>query len=232
MRTQLKTLALAGILFAPALLAAQAPAGPGGAGGPGGRGAPGGPGGGPRGEMPPPAVTHILNARRQLDLTPRQVAQLDSMERVLWTEREKLRAQAEPQRDSLRNSVRQQVERGARPRQDSAARATMRREAEERMARIRPQMQALRQRDSTTRIAAERILNDGQRAKLREMQAERRGFERGRREGMQAGNRRPSGGGRQGQMRGQRGQVPGGIQGQRGRPGTQPGGVRPPQRPE
>lgn len=211
MRTQLKTLALAGLLLAPALVLAQAP---------GRRGAPGGPGAGPRGVMPPSAVTQILNARRQLDLTPRQVAQLDSMERVLWTEREKLRTQVEPQRDSLRASMRQQVERGARPRQDSAARATMRREADERMARVRPQMQALRQRDSTTRIAAERILTDAQRGKLREMQAERRGYERGRRE---AGMRQAPRGGRQGSVQG--GQRPG------GRPGMQ-GGARPPQRPE
>lgn len=146
MRTQLKTLALAGLLLAPALAMAQ---------GPGGRGAPRGPGpegAGPRGGMPPAAVTHMLNARRQLDLTPRQVAQLDSMERVLWNEREALRAQAQrAPRDSVR-------------------------------ANMRPQMQALRQRDSTTRVAAERILTDAQRSKLREMQAERRGYERGRRE--------------------------------------------------
>lgn len=175
MRMPLKTLALSGLLFVPALVSAQAPSGP----------------GAPRGQVGGVGVTHILNLRRQLDLTPRQVAQLDSMERVLWSEREKLRAQAEPQRDSLRTSLRQQMERGARPRQDSAARATMRREAEERMARIRPQMQALRQRDSTTRVAAERLLTDTQRTKLREMQAERRGFERGRREGMRGPNGRP-----------------------------------------
>lgn len=182
MRTQLKTLALtgllAGILLAPALAIAQAP---------GGRGAPR-PGTAPRGnahrdDAPPPAVTHILNARRQLDLTARQVAQLDSMERVLWSARERVRAQAEPQRDSLRASMRQQMERGARPRPDSATRESMRREGEARMARIRPQMDALRQRDSTTRVAAERILTDGQRTTLREMQAERRGYERGRRAG-------------------------------------------------
>jgi len=218
MRTQLKTLALAGLLIAPTMVLAQAP---GGRGAPRAPGAAGAPGAGPRGAMPPSAVTQILNARRQLDLTPRQVVQLDSMERVLWTEREKLRAQAEPQRDSLRASVRQQVERGARPRQDSAARATMRREAEERMARVRPQMQALRQRDSTTRIAAERILTDAQRGKLREMRAERRGFERGRREG---GMRQDPRGGRQGRVQG--GQRPG------GRPGAMQGGARPAQRPE
>jgi septal ring factor EnvC (AmiA/AmiB activator) len=175
--------------------------------------------------MPPSAVTHILNARHALDLTPRQVAQLDSMERVLWTERKKLRAQIAPQRDSLRNSVRQQVERGARPRQDSVARATMQNEAEARMARIRPQMQALRQRDSTMRIAAERLLTDAQRGRLREMQAEHRGYERGRREAGPRGVMRDGRPGRnQGRLWG--GQRPG------GRPGAPQGGARPPQRPE
>jgi flagellar biosynthesis/type III secretory pathway protein FliH len=137
----------------------------------------------------------MLNARRQLDLTPRQLAQLDSMERVLWTEREKLRTQArQAPRDSLR-------------------------------ATLRPQMQALRQRDSTARVAAERILTDAQRGKLREMQAERRGYERGRREG---GMRQDPRGRRQGRMQGrvQGGQRPG------GRPGGMQGGARPPQRPE
>lgn len=187
MRTQLKTLALAGLLLAPALVLAQAP---GGRGAPRGPGAPGAPGAGPRGEAPPAAVTHILNARRQLDLTSRQVAQLDSMERVLWTEREKLRNEA---RQAPRDSVR---------------------------ANMRTQMQALRQRDSTSRVAAERILTDAQRGKLREMQAERRGYARGRRE---AGMRQGPRGGQQGRMQG--GQRPG------GRPGMQ-GGARPPQRPE
>lgn len=223
MRTQLKTLALAGLLLAPAVAMAQAPVGRGAPRGPGG------PGAGPRGEMPPLAVSRILNARRALDLTPRQVAQLDSMERALWAERAKLRAQMEPQRDSLRNSVRQQVQRGARPRQDSAARATMRREAEARMARIRPQMQALRQRDSTMRVAAERLLTDAQRGKLREMQAERRGYERARRE---AG---PRGGMRPGMRAGRAGWMAGRMHGgQRsdGRPGAPQGRARPPQRPE
>lgn len=145
--------------------------------------------------MPPAAVTHILNARRQLDLTSRQVAQLDSMERVLWTEREKLRTEA---RQAPRDSVR---------------------------ANMRTQMQALRQRDSTSRVAAERILTDAQRGKLREMQAERRGYERGRREG---GMRQDARGGRQGRAQGrmQGGQRPG------ARPGAMQGGARPPQRPE
>lgn len=185
MRTQLKTLALAGVLLAPIAVMAQAP---------GGRGTPrgpGAPGAGPRGEMPPSAVTQILNARRALDLTPRQVAQLDSIERTLWAERAALRAQLESQRDSLRRGEGQQQARGA-----------------------RPQLQALRQRDSTARVAAERLLTDVQRGTLREMQAERRGYARGHRAGGRLGGRL------------------GGHWRQGRHPSAPMRGARPPQRPE
>lgn len=163
------------LLAAPLALAAQGR--PGGGVGPG-------PGPMPRsGPMPgaPMAraggVTQILNARRALELTPRQVAQLDSIERVLWVEREKLRAQVAPMRDSMQA----RMLRGDRP--DSAQRAAMRRVNEERMARVRPQIEALRQRDSTATAAAERLLTEAQRGKWREMQAERRGYVRGMRDG-------------------------------------------------
>ncbi len=169
------------LLAAPLALAAQGR--PGGAAGPRPGPMPHGdamPRAGAMREAPMPragGVTQILNARRVLDLTPRQVAQLDSIERVLWAEREKVRAQVAPMRDSMQARMR----RGDRP--DSAERAAMRRANEERMARVRPQIQALQQRDSTARVAAERILTEAQRGKWREIQAERRGFERGMREG-------------------------------------------------
>lgn len=123
-------------------------------------------------------VTAILNARRELDLTVRQVAQLDSIERALWAERQRVQAQARPAGDSLRARMR----RDGAPR-DSAGRAAMRQRMESQRAALRPQLEQLRTRDSTSRAAAERILTDAQRAKLREMQAERRGFERGMRAG-------------------------------------------------
>lgn len=156
-------------------------------------------------------VTAILNARRVLELTPRQVAQLDSIERGLHAERQRVTAAMRPAMDSLRQRVRTQ---GV-PR-DSAARRQMMQQAEQRRATLRPQMEQLRQRDSAAMAAAERLLNDTQRTKWREMQAERRGFARG----VQAGR----GAGRGGALRGRPGAMRGPQPGLRG-----PQGQRPPQ---
>lgn len=174
MRTQLSTLALAGLILAGSGVAtAQAPQ----------RAA------APRG----PGVTEILNARRALDLTPRQVMQLDSIERALWTERQRAQTQMRPMGDSLRL----RMQRDGAPR-DSASRAAARRQMETQRAAMQTQMGAVRQRDSTARAAAERILNDTQRTKLREMQAERRGYERGMRAGRGQDARRGAAMGRDG----------------------------------
>lgn len=174
MRTTTKLLALAGLVIgiggeasAQNPRAGAAPRAPQG-GAPGAVIAPRGPG----------SVTAILNARRQLDLTPRQVAQLDSIERGLHAERQRVAERARPAMDSLRQRIRTE----GIPR-DSAQRAAMRAQAEQRRAAMRPEMERIRQRDSVATAAADRILNDTQRTKWREMQAERRGFERGMREG-------------------------------------------------
>lgn len=131
-------------------------------------------------------VTAILNARRALDLTARQVAQLDSIERGLHAERQRVTAAMRPAMDSLRQRVRTQ----GIPR-DSVQRQQMRQQAEQRRAAMRPQMEQLRQRDSAATAAAERLLTDAQRTKWREMQAERRGFARGMQAG-RAGGRGPA----------------------------------------
>lgn len=175
MRTTLMYIALAGFLMTPALTAAQSPA----------RQAT------PRATMvrdamPPRAamgggVTAILNARRQLDLTPRQVAQLDSIERTLWADRQRVTARMRTMGDSLRTRVRA----GERPMANEASRDSLRAAMRARMEAQRPQMEEMRRRDSTARTAAERVLTDAQREQWRVMQAERRGFVRG----MQAGNR-------------------------------------------
>lgn len=204
MRTQLSTLALAGLMLVGSSIAtAQAPDRA------------------PTARRPMPGaaarglgVTEILNARRALDLSARQVAQLDSIERALWADRQRLQAQMRPMGDSLRARVR----RDGAPR-DSASRAAMRRQMETQQAAIRPQMQQLRQRDSTARAAADRILNDTQRTKLREMQAERRGFERG----MRAGRGQDA---RRGAMMGRDGR-----RGDAGRPQGRQMAPRQPQRP-
>ena len=132
---------------------------------------------GPRGagarELPPADVTHIINARRELELTPRQLVQLDSIERVQLAERKQLGERMRGMRDSMMGG---RGDAGAnRP---PVARDSMR----SRMEQLRPLMDQMRKRDSATRAAAERVLNDGQRQKLREVQAERRGYQRGERD--------------------------------------------------
>lgn len=210
MRTQLSTLALAGfILLGSGIASAQAPD----------RAQPG------RRPMPDAAdrglgVTEILNARRALDLSPRQVAQLDSIERALWEDRQRVREQMRPMGDSLRASMR----RDGAPR-DSASRAALRRQMEARRAAMRPQMERLRQRDSTARVAADRVLNDAQRTKAREMQAERRGFERGMRTGRGEDGHRGAMAGRGGRAGGA------GRTGPAGRPHGRQMAPRSPQRP-
>ncbi|MFN0097683.1 MAG: hypothetical protein ACKVS7_03335, partial [Gemmatimonadaceae bacterium] len=173
----------AAALVAPALLAAQpSPGGPGGPGGPVGRG-PQGPG---RAAAPGVDVTTLLNARRQLDLTPRQVAQLDSLERIQHAERSKFRESMAVRRDSMMQRLRTargaQGARGGEPGNANvprdSMRARMRSQIQGERAALQPQFEQLQRRDSTFRVAAERLLNDTQRQKVREMQAERRGYER------------------------------------------------------
>ena len=72
------TLAIgAAVLVCPVLLAAQPR-----------QGVPPGDGRGPR----PGAISHLMNARRQLDLTPRQLMQLDSLERIQYAEHQQFAA--------------------------------------------------------------------------------------------------------------------------------------------
>lgn len=142
------------------------------------------------GRGPEMDVTALLNARRQLDLTPRQVAQLDSIERSLFAERRQMETRMQAMGDSMRAA------RGAgdRPRMNRDS-AMARRET------MRPQMEQMRRRDSTSRSAAQRVLSETQRQQVREMQAEERGRQRGMREARQRGRQ----GGRQGSRRGVRG---------------------------
>lgn len=199
----------AALLAMPALAAAQP-----------GRGAPDGPPGGARGRGPGPgAVTHLLNARRELELTPRQVTQLDSIERVQFAERRALAERLRPMRDSL-------VQRGRTGPRTPGLRDSLQAEARKRMEASRPLMEQQRKRDSSLNAAAERVLNDTQRQKVREMQAERRGYERGIREGRGG----PGGAGGRGARGGQRPEFGRGQAGPGGMRGPQ-GGVRGPQGP-
>jgi len=174
-----------------------------------------------RRELPPANATRIINMRRALDLTPRQVVQLDSIERVHHTA---MRAQMEAMRTmrgSAQDSMRGQMNRGAM--RDSATRATM----QARMQAMRPQMDEMRRRDSVAGAAAVRVLNDAQRQTLRELQAEERGRQRGMREDRGGPQGPPRG------MRGGRGGQQGPPRGMReGRGGQQgPRGIRAPQAP-
>lgn len=198
MKKSIQHIALVGAIVAPLVLGAQGPA----------RG-PGGPGGPPAaGEIPAASVTHILNARRALDLTPRQIVQLDSIERALFVERRAVGERMRTLRDSVGGQARERVARGERAMTD-AQRDSVR----SRMQALRPQLERLRSRDSSARAAAQRVLTDAQRQQVREMQAEERGRQRGLREARGA------------QMRGQmRGQPRGGMRGQA--PGGMPGGMR------
>lgn len=121
-------------------------------------------------------VTTLLNARRQLDLTPRQVAQLDSIERAVVAERRQMQSRIQSLRDSVRTA------------RGTDGRMPMNRDsAMARMETMRPQMEQMRRRDSTSRAAAQRVLTDAQRQQVREMQAEERGRQRGLREAQRGG---------------------------------------------
>jgi hypothetical protein len=52
-------------------------------------------------DTPPISATELLDARRQLDLTPRQVARLDSIERSQLAQRRSFMQQMQKQRDSV-----------------------------------------------------------------------------------------------------------------------------------
>ena len=174
-------------------------------------------------------VTQLLNARRELELTPRQVAQLDSIERVQMAEHKALNERLRPVRDSIAQRVRS----GDRT---PEFRDSIRAQARSRMEANRPLLDEQRKRDSSRHVAAERVMNDTQRQRVREMQAERRGFERGMREGRgQRGGasvRGDRGGMRGGMSRPQGGQSgPAGVRGPQG-PGARGGrGGMPPRPP-
>lgn len=160
-------------------------------------------------------VTQLLNSRRELELTPRQVAQLDSIERVQMAEHKTFNERMRPVRDSI-------AQRARSGNRTPEFRDSVRAQARSRMEANRPLLDEQRKRDSSRHVAAERVLNDTQRQRVREMQAERRGFERGMREGRgRGGMRRPQGG--QSGPAGVRGpQGPGGRGGRGGMPPRPP----------
>lgn len=147
------------------------------------------------------SATALLNARRRLELTPRQVMQLDSIERTQVAARranaERMRATMRAGRDTTQATAQARAERRRAMRemtteQREAMRTAMRDSMEARREAMRPEMERMRAADSTARAAAERVLTDAQRQELRVMQAEARGRAQGRREAQRSrGGRRP-----------------------------------------
>jgi hypothetical protein len=129
----------------------------------------------PGGAIRQPGVTRLLNLRRQLELTPRQVTQLDSMERVLFAERKAMVERMQGERRALQQRGQE------RPISPDSLRA--------RLQRLQPQAAQWRQRDSVALASAERLLTEPQRQKLREIRA----YARGRADAMRQ-SRRPRGG--------------------------------------
>lgn len=189
---------------------------------------------GARGGQRPGAIAHLIAARRQLDLTPRQIAQLDSLERIQYAEHLQFAARQRAARDSVAVGARGGARAGGRAgaaARTPAARDSVRAMAQTRMAAQRPQFEQRRLRDSSLNAAAERILNDTQRQKVREMQAERRGYERGMRESRGPRRDAPRAGQRGG-MRPQQGRPQGAPQpGMRAPQGPGGPGAMPPRRP-
>ncbi len=144
-----------------------------------------GPGMGPPPPPGPNAVSPLIDMRRQLDLTPRQVAALDSIERSLTQRNGAVLQRLQSRRDSL---VPNRGRRGLTPDERTALRA--------RLDSLAPLREQIQRNDSTARAAAFRILTDSQRARVNEMQAAQRGFAMGRAMG------RRGGGGRMGMRRG------------------------------
>lgn len=161
-------------------------------------------------------VAPLIDMRRELNLSARQLVQLDSIERTLVQRNETLRGRLRTRLDSLRPRNRQS--------------------SEEEIQRFRTEgdsLRALRQvmvrNDSVARAGAMAVLNDSQRVRVRERMAERRGFEAGRMSTMRRGQGGLRGG-RQGMQGGERGMRPrlGGERGMVG-PGTRGrGGMRGP----
>ena len=159
------------------------------------------------------SIAPLIDMRRELNLTSRQLVQLDSIERVLLARNQGLRNQLRVRLDSVRPRG------GTRSEEEIAA---MRAQGDS----LRALQRVIVRNDSTARVAAMAVLSDSQRVFVRERAAERRGFESGRRARMREGRMRE---GRQGPPGFSEGTQPGprGRMGMGGAPefsdGMQPG---------
>jgi Spy/CpxP family protein refolding chaperone len=167
---------------------------------------------GPRtGQMGGNPVAPLIDMRRELNLSARQLTQLDSIERSLLQRNEALRGRLRARMDTVRPRTRPSSEEEI---------AAFRAQADS----MRAVRQVMMRNDSTARAAAMSVLTDSQRVRVRERQAERRGFEAGRRTTMRG--QRGFRDGRPGTM-GPRMRGPGGRIGMDG-PGLRQRGMRGP----
>ena len=144
-------------------------------------------------------VAPIIDMRRELNLTSRQLVRLDSIERTLLDRNQVLRERLRARLDTARPRGREM--------------------SEDEIARFRAQADSMRavrrviaSNDSVARVAAMAVLTDSQRIHVREREAERRGFMAGQRSrgGRGMGMRRPPQGD-DAMPRGRRGGGPGGM---------------------
>ena len=112
-------------------------------------------------------VAPLIDMRRELNLSSRQLVQLDSIERTLLTRNQALRERLRSRLDTLRPRTRESSE-------DELAR--YRAEGDS----LRALRQVIVRNDSVARAAAMNVLTDSQRVRVRERMAERRGFREGR----------------------------------------------------
>jgi hypothetical protein len=118
-------------------------------------------------------VAPIIELRRELNLTTRQLVQLDSIERTLMEQNRTVQAQLRSRMDS---APPRRMDRSLTEEQ----RTQMREQMRARMDSLRPLRQQIARNDSLARERTMAVLTDSQRVRVREWSAERRGFERGR----------------------------------------------------
>ena len=112
-------------------------------------------------------VAPLIDMRRELNLSARQLVQLDSIERGLIQRNQVLRERLRSRLDSVRPRARQSSEEEIQ---------RFRAEADS----MRAVRQVIARNDSVARASALSILTDSQRVRVREQMAERRGFAAGR----------------------------------------------------
>lgn len=133
-------------------------------------------------------VAPLIDLRRELNLTPRQLVQLDSIERALIENNRALMTQSRGRTDSLPRMRRGQS-------LTEEQRAELRAQFQARRDSMRAVRSEIARNDSTARARAMAVLTDSQRVQVREWEAEQRGFARGRamrqRPGLNRGFRGP-----------------------------------------